>query len=404
MSLIEKKRKEVHKLWLKKTGKSANFIHISDSDVCTLFWLIDDIFFRGEIKQKLNEMHSTLKCALTKRKSGIAGSCSQRGCAYTMSINLPTFSSIFGKGEKKMYTNGLLCYDTLECLQLVMEHEIIHLLLFLWGYYEQTYRTPSGMTRRVHQAHGKLFQCMARTIFGHTAFRHSLGLEAEGMLKKDDVHVGMMVQFTSKSGEVHKVQIIKMNPKTAVVQGAGGEWKVSYPLLRRLSPEIEIPRDGNPLIEPGSSPTPKTKPSGSRSRKSGAKPPDMSQIFDKLRTATPGSRLTKMSAKVGMTVQFEYQGTSYHGKITRINPARATVETPTGKFLMVYVRLIYRPDLKIDLPVKEDPRNRWKLLDTVQFKHKGENLIGNIIKMNPKTAKIAVGERIFTVTYGLLSK
>jgi hypothetical protein len=123
-----------------------------------------------------------------------------------------------------------------------MEHELIHILMFLFDY---TVRGNDG----IYSAHGKLFQCMAHTHFGHTEFHHEMGLNPD-RLKREDVRPGMFVRFTRRfqgDSEETKIygRVVELLPKRASVREIypqpGREWRASIAGLVEVSEE-EIPR------------------------------------------------------------------------------------------------------------------------------------------------------------------
>ena len=147
----------------------------------SIFSLYDEIFFQGQITTRLKELNAKIRFYTSSRSSGMGGTCGverasgaspTRTCTYYIDIAPNIISTIF-----RIYPKGLLlaagvgCEDRLECLLLIFEHELIHLLMELWAFAD-----PSREPKNIYAPHGKLFQCMARTYFGHTRFDHDLGI------------------------------------------------------------------------------------------------------------------------------------------------------------------------------------------------------------------------------------
>eukprot|EP00466_Bigelowiella_natans_P003900 jgi/Bigna1/60706/fgenesh1_kg.14_\ len=85
---------------------------------------------------------------------------------HSLAISSFLLSRSFGtESSRKITVNGLKCEDRLEAMLRIIEHEMVHIILFCDG-------IPSDGDGRNH--HGPLFQMAARNIFGHTHFRHDL--------------------------------------------------------------------------------------------------------------------------------------------------------------------------------------------------------------------------------------
>jgi hypothetical protein len=74
--------------------------------------------------------------------------------------------------------NGISCCSRAECLEIVLEHEIVHMLVRLFC-------PHSG------RSHGKNFMTIARGVFGHKDFYHSLH-RGDGMEILADQDAGVM--------------------------------------------------------------------------------------------------------------------------------------------------------------------------------------------------------------------
>jgi hypothetical protein len=73
---------------------------------------------------------------------------------------------LVGEAEKDLYGTeevcGLVCRDRLDCIQVLLEHELIHLFI-------------SGFQGKVKVNHGPPFKELARSLFGHTQYTHTIG-------------------------------------------------------------------------------------------------------------------------------------------------------------------------------------------------------------------------------------
>jgi len=184
----------------------------------TMIDLYDEVFLGFYIREKLKESYSTLNCELS-RTTRIGGDCHYDGaCHYTIRIAKPIIDNLFKKGEKLLWANGLTCHDMISCMQLVVEHELVHLLLFMI---------------RKSDNHGPNFMCMVNKLFGHTEAKHELHKgDASERMNKEDFKNGDAVQFIYKN-VLYKGIIIRMNKERANILVDGiGAFKIPYGMLR----------------------------------------------------------------------------------------------------------------------------------------------------------------------------
>lgn len=189
-----------------------------------IFEAIDKYYFGGELEERLKEKESILTFKVTQGTK-VAGVCSMDGkrCNYTISISKKLFDSLFKNDEKSLRNNGLKCYSKNKCVLSTMEHEIVHLIMYLYDLHDEH--------------HGRVFQCVTKELFGHTDFRHELTLgDPDERLKKEDIRVGMEVR-TDK----HGVGIVtKLNPKTAKVDFSGLLMNYPYAHLKPVVKKVSI--------------------------------------------------------------------------------------------------------------------------------------------------------------------
>lgn len=348
---IKRKRERIHKKML-KSGTTSDLKGIPD--LRYLFELYDKNFFSGQIQRKLDQTKSKLDFIFSKHtKTG--GTCSRRGCEWKINIPIRLFQGLFSKGEKNLLANGIWCTSQLDCLQIVFEHELMHLLMQL---YEYQGRTPTyDQSSDTFTMHGKLYQCMAFLYFGHTAYKHDLlGGEVSDKIKKEEARIGMTVKFFSekRNEEIHG-RIIKLNPKTVIVQHSDGRsWKVPYTMLVKSDEELPPANEAPRLVK---------------------------------------EFMVKAQFKPRMRVTYSFKGTDYYGTITRINPKRASIETDDGRnHLMPYhmLKQTDRPPPKVlsDFE-KKNIKDEIRVGDMVRVKWKGGGIkTGKITKKNPSRAQI----------------
>lgn len=150
-----------------------------------LFNLYDQHFFDGQIRDRVAELSeekgvpTKLDFYANERDSGYGGMSGvlyeKDLIVYFIDISPSILETIFLKNTGGLaYAAGEGCLNSLSCLLLIMEHEIVHLLMTLWGYDtdEKFEENP-----RIFGSHGLLFKCMLATYFGHTKIDHDLAIE-----------------------------------------------------------------------------------------------------------------------------------------------------------------------------------------------------------------------------------
>lgn len=232
-------------------GMKANFDSLSNNDLERIWNLYDEVFFGGQIHRKLQSVGSTLKFQVTKGKAEAhtAGWCqtsrtpTKRTCHFVISIPAGVYFALFRKGEKGLRVNGCECTDRLHCLQMVMEHEGMHLLMQLYGYQG---KVSSGPGKKIYSGHGKLFQCMVKEYFGHTDFRHGMNVgDTEGFISPENVKIGMLAKYkdpANPGGFVYG-KIVRVHQRSCDFQQIspvlGRTQKVTMSYLMQLTPDEE---------------------------------------------------------------------------------------------------------------------------------------------------------------------
>ena len=158
-------------------------------------------------------------------------------------------TKIFSKtsSSKSKKIGGLECFNRLECAQLILEHEIIHLIIQESGEY-----LKEGLNSKIYGDHGLLFKNLLRSYFGHTDIHHemlkrSITKESRNDFEikeeisekstKSNIKIGDTVRFYSGmrngvlTGKIQTGTVIKINPKRVKVQIGNSTATVPYILL-----------------------------------------------------------------------------------------------------------------------------------------------------------------------------
>ncbi|NMD42256.1 MAG: SprT family zinc-dependent metalloprotease [Firmicutes bacterium] len=185
---ILEKREAVRRTLLQRSSRITDgcISIIHQSDLALLFELYDQIFFhryfrdhfRGKISFSLSSQMTKSAGKLLYRKDLPALSPGEE--RYELRISALLLFS-YGSLERDKVVNGITTRDSLEALQLVFEHELIHLIEL------RRFKKSSCSQAR--------FQTLAFNIFGHTGSTHQLPAIAEIGRERYGLAVGDWVSF-----------------------------------------------------------------------------------------------------------------------------------------------------------------------------------------------------------------
>jgi hypothetical protein len=151
---IKEKSKKIYDNF--KEDYKDNVSKMSIVELNQMFKMYDDIFFDGELLTFLQEKGYTLKLKTGGEETFTTESiCGWKSCSYFITIPLQKFK------KSATMVGGKFCKNQLECLQRAMEHEIVHLIIFMFCKDET-----------ISDQHGRLYMNMVSGLFGHKDYRH----------------------------------------------------------------------------------------------------------------------------------------------------------------------------------------------------------------------------------------
>jgi hypothetical protein len=125
-------------------------------------------FFGGRLFEAIRHQQSGIEIKIggVSMKKGWAGVCMFDGAMCTIGLH-PGLSNLQFRAGHREDVNGIEAKDILDCVQLVLEHELCHLLIQV-------------CLRVKEAAHGPRFKALARGLFGHPFFTHAIGVARRG--------------------------------------------------------------------------------------------------------------------------------------------------------------------------------------------------------------------------------
>jgi hypothetical protein len=142
---------------------SKKFI-LTDLIIKKLFIIFDKLYFKNLIEDKLYDNRIDIDFGVSNKFKNAAGMCKYRNNKVELIFSSYIIEKIHQDKFKSIEINGILCYDITDVLINLMEHEITHLILFLYDKY----------THDVKSGHNHQFKNLVVNMYGHTKITHDL--------------------------------------------------------------------------------------------------------------------------------------------------------------------------------------------------------------------------------------
>lgn len=187
-----------------------------------LFSWYDYYFFNNMISYALKKSNGKIIFELSNRLTKTGGTYTRDGLfTYLIKISSYKLNQLTPQNISNVTAQGLHPKDRVEALQLIFEHELIHVIISIF-------------TNEI-ESHGQLFKDLAFNLFGHTKITHGitdtalsqLNPDQKQMKNKDDFHLNQIVYFIYKDQKLAG-KIIKLNRKRAKINTEKGVFNVSY--------------------------------------------------------------------------------------------------------------------------------------------------------------------------------
>lgn len=198
-----------------------NPYHITQELLTSLTCCIDEAYFGGQLRNKVEEKKTIVTFDITAKTINAAGKCQKKQNEYTIQLNLGMMAKNI-KAYGQLKSCGLIANSLIECIVLTMEHEILHLVAFL--------QLIPGIRK-----HNNQFKQYALNIFGHTSARHEYNTNQEELVKvKTSIEIGDFVKCT-KDGEIYKV--LRVNEQTLGIQNVktGSQGRIGYGIIEKIN-------------------------------------------------------------------------------------------------------------------------------------------------------------------------
>jgi len=196
--------KKNHTRIRKKLNINLKNFKLTPSIVKKLFLIFDKIYFKNFIQIKLNLYNIKLNFNVSNKCKNTAGFCKYYKNNIEIIFSKHIIEKIYNDNFNEIKINGVSCFDIVDVLINLMEHEITHLILFIYDNYK----------RDVKSGHNSQFKNIVYNMYRHTKITHDLlfgDINQYKLIKENinkELKVGMTIQCNKNTGIV-----INITPK-----------------------------------------------------------------------------------------------------------------------------------------------------------------------------------------------
>lgn len=207
---------------------------VSTNSIKDCFKQIDIIFFNGTITKKINKDNYILSFDYTNKLKKRAGqfAYSYETPRIRIDVSKIILDNIFKNGVKVVEIGGVKLRDISDVLINIMQHEMLHLVLFLLRSHPLIVSD-----KRVSSGHTRLFKILAKNIFGHVRVTHDLlkgdieKFNESNAQAKTNISIGDSVKcdVPNKINKTFHGKIVKIGSKHVVVKTTTNLFRSCYP-------------------------------------------------------------------------------------------------------------------------------------------------------------------------------
>lgn len=182
------------KMWQKvrqkviDSGVDPNFKKMKPSMLVSLFDAIDEVYWGNKLRSFICSSGDQLEFGvkylpstagkawkiqpkfISKHKGIPVKACQTKykDGTYLYYFEISTlFTGLFSEKKTPLISNGVECFDRLDCLQNIFCHELTHIIMF-------RFCEVSGYKDKVKHGHGEYFNKIALNMYGFTQYKHNL--------------------------------------------------------------------------------------------------------------------------------------------------------------------------------------------------------------------------------------
>jgi len=160
--------------------------------------IFDKLYFKNSIQKKLDENGIDIDFDISNKYKNVAGMCKYYNNKVELVFSVSILEKIHNDKFKSIEIAGIICNDIVEVLINLMEHEITHLILFLYD----------GYTNDLKSGHNHQFKTLVYNMYRHVKITHDLLKGDIGKYNKEkekatkNIKVGMTIKCKKNKGIV----------------------------------------------------------------------------------------------------------------------------------------------------------------------------------------------------------
>lgn len=174
--------------------------------------------FSIKISKRIKDMDAKISFEASNRLSCTAWRCEYKlkkdyygneHWKFKIIISSKIINNLFSNNEKTLKINGIKCFNKLECYVNLYEHELIHLLIYIFC-------IEKG---RDYGGHTPTFKNIAYNLFRHTDYKHNLLCGDSEKNEKDmekfkkEVEIGDTIISKVIKGKIYEGIVFKLTSK-----------------------------------------------------------------------------------------------------------------------------------------------------------------------------------------------
>lgn len=233
------KRRNLIKQKMVQSGANEDFSNFQEEHLRYAYELYNEHFFN-------NSLPKFIKLEVSNRMTSVAGKCGpcpnftkeSCECKQRIKISIPVFRSVNLAQGEKTESGGVESDTKLGCMQLVLEHEMIHLAIR-----DKFGPERKNLDKTIYSSHGSLFKNLVKSYFGQTRSTHSIGkiTSVQEPVTKGELKMFDGVSCKDKNG-VKKGIVLEINRVNVTVAFSSSHQNIfntRYNFLCKLQPDDE---------------------------------------------------------------------------------------------------------------------------------------------------------------------
>ena len=242
---ISFKKKKIYQVL--KENINQDFNNINRDIIKDMFILYDHIFLFDQFYEYLNNNNLKVKFEFdTKDNTNqILGNTNRKNQSdHTIILYLKNINNLINVNNNNDYVKigGIKCYDRIQCLMNVFEHELVHLLIYIFC--DKLDLIENYRKNNQDDSHNEIFRNILRNIFGHTQI-YFMNLKSINMTQKEldkkidkikkKIKIGDTVESYQIDDKIKSGVVIEINENYVLINKSGKIDKLYFEYIDKIN-------------------------------------------------------------------------------------------------------------------------------------------------------------------------